>query len=173
MTDTTQARQAVADMFESLCCSDGTFGSAEPMMDGFMMEVEFDHVGTLGEADAAVRISEGETREYRRWHSVNGRTERDGWRFAFQGEWGTYGPFSDADDVLRLRVWAGLGTVPDDVSYAFDLEHDRYVAQAAITRLGIAAAALRLVPDEVLAEAARHGGVPAIVEQAERLNSAR
>jgi len=173
MTDTALARTAVVMMFESLDCSDGAVGKPDPLMDGFISQVEFDHLGGLGDTPENVRISEGETRDYRRWHSVNGRVSHDGWNFAFQGEWGTYGPFSDVDDVLRLNVWAGTSPVPDDVSYAFDLEHDRYVAQAAIARLYIAAAALRGISDEVIAEVARIGSVDDVVEQIDRLKSAR
>jgi hypothetical protein len=173
MTDITLARAAIVDMFESLGCSDGVVGTLEPLMDGFMSRVEFDHPGDLGDTRETIRISEGETREYRRWHSVNGRVARDGWSFAFQGEWGTYGPFSDADDVLTLNVWAGRSDVPDDVSYAFGLEHDRYVAQAALVRMYVAASALRGIPDEVLAEVARIASVDGIVEQTDRLKTAR
>jgi len=173
MTDTVLAREAVVNLFESLDCSDGAIGAPDPLMDGFISKVEFDHLGGLGDTSENVRISEGETRDYRRWHSVNGRVSRDGWNFAFQGEWGTYGPFSNADDVLRLNVWAGTCPVPDDVSYAFDLEHDRYVAQAALARLYVAAAALRGVCDEVIAEVARIGSVDGIMEQIDRLKSAR
>jgi len=173
MTDTSQARGVIVDMFESLNCIDGSVSKPDSIMGGFMCQAEFDDLGDLGATSEAVRISEGETRDYRRWHSVNGRVSRDGWNFAFQGEWGTSGPLSDTDDVLRLNVWAGRTAVPEDVAYAFDLEHDRYVAKAALTRMSVAAAALRGIPDEVIAEIARLGSVADIVEQTNRLRSAR
>lgn len=173
MHDIDQARQAIEEMFDHAGCTDGNIGTLEPMMDGFMCTVEFSDIGDLTDPASDVRVAEGETREFRRWHTVNGRTTAEGWHFAFQGEWGTYGPFSEAEDVLRLQVWAGRCEVPTDVVYAFDLNHDRIIALSAVSRLHTAAEALRHLPDEIIEEVSVPGVLATIVEQTDRLARAR
>lgn len=165
------ALQAIADMFEAFDL-EGTITPPEPMMGGFLCRSEFDFIGRLDTVEKGVRIAEGETKEYRRWHAVIGETSKDGWNFVFQGEWGTYGPFVETDDVVRLQVWAGRCEVPGDVSYGFGLEHDGIVARAALGRLYVASEALRHVSEEALARASVPEMVERISLQMERLAKA-
>lgn len=166
--DISEARDALQTIFERQGCADGQVLNIEPMMEGFLATVEFDDIATFGSADC-VRMTATETREARSWYAICGRIQDAGWNLAFQGEAGTYGPMSDASDTVRLQTWIGRVEVPSDVSYAFDLEHDRLVARSAVTRLYMASCDLAGVSDEVLEEVARIGSVPAIVTQIERL----
>jgi len=167
---TAAAHQAIVDMFETMNL-DGYIRQPEALMDGFLCQAEFDDIGELGTTEKGVRISEGETKEYRRWHSVLGRVSKDGWNFAFQGEWGTYGPFTETDDILRLQVWTGRCEVPGDVWHGFTLQHDTIIAKAAVVRLYVAAEALAHVSDEALVSA-DPGAITTIVEQVGRLSKA-
>lgn len=166
--DISAASAALSDILEGLGCHDGQFGPVEPMMGGFLATAEFDDAGSLGETDG-IRIVATEIREYRHWSAISGRLLREGWNLAMQGEFGTYGPMSDAPDILRMQIWIGRAAVPGDIEYAFDLEHDRLVATSAVTRLYMAASALAAVSDEVVDEVSRIGTVPAIANQIERL----
>lgn len=171
VTDT-RIHNSIVGVLEEMGLSDVFVNGVENMMGGHLCRVETDHIGLLA-GNRDTQVVETSVREQRFWHSLLGTRFRRGRHVAFQGEWGTYGEMSDVPDIVRLQVWVGRFAVPQDVTHAFSLEHDRLVAQGAASRIFVAASLLQGVSDESLANASTAAMTDLIAEQVGRLSKAQ
>jgi hypothetical protein len=168
MDDIHSVAAAIVEAFGRYGCTVVNRPVPEPMSGGWLCEVELDGMSDGLEADPGVVVAKTQVREGRRWHAVTGVVDGS-WNLAFQGEWGILEDGREEGEIVRMQVWAGRLAVPDDVRFAFRLEHDRLIVQGAAIDLAAVAARLSEVSDEALAAVPLDWMLPDLEKQVDRL----